>query len=173
MTSVSFETSQRIAMPPISRATLHASSASMSATMTISAPAAANLRARARPMPRAPPVTTTTRSATSMGDSVWGLAYGEHATGESIPRGAGDGRGVMVGYVVHKFFFRNWDKGWFPRRPIANRITPHGRWGTRLQRALSACYRVDRETLDGGGRQSLASQPRTLQPTPGGHTRHQ
>jgi hypothetical protein len=33
---------------------------------------------------------------------------------------------------------KNKRKGWFPRPPIAHRITPHGRWGPRLQRALSA-----------------------------------
>ena len=33
---------------------------------------------------------------------------------------------------------RNIGGGWFPRRPIPHRISPHGRWGPRLQRALSA-----------------------------------
>ena len=33
---------------------------------------------------------------------------------------------------------KNIEDRWFPRRPIAHRISPHGRWGPRLQRALSA-----------------------------------
>jgi hypothetical protein len=33
---------------------------------------------------------------------------------------------------------RNKRSPWFPRPPIPHRISPHGRWGPRLQRALSA-----------------------------------
>src|SRR5439155_17502568 len=52
----------------------------------------------------------------------------------------------------------------FRRLAIANRITPHGRRGPRLQRAVSARNRVDWEALDGGRRQGTHSRACSLQP---------
>src|SRR5712692_2544420 len=73
----------------------------------------------------------------------------------------------------HRIFLRNCENGWFPRRAIAHRISPHGRWGSRLQRALSTRYRADREALDRGRRQSLAPRTCAVQPAARGHTRNQ
>src|SRR5207244_11743156 len=55
------------------------------------------------------------------------------------------------------------------RLAIANRITAHGRRGTRLQRAVSARNRVDWEALDGGRRQGTHSRACSLQPIALGH----
>src|SRR5882762_4687217 len=63
-TSASRETSTATAVPRISSATCAAPRAFTSATTTAFAPSAANRRHSARPMPSAPPVTTTTLSAT-------------------------------------------------------------------------------------------------------------
>src|SRR2546421_5973940 len=105
-------------------------------------------------MPRAAPVTTITLSVSSIATSLtWPPDHVPRPW--TLPLELSFPGLIVAG---KKYLWKTPIRS-FRRLAIANRITPHGRRGPRLQRAVSARNRVDWEALDGGRRQGTHSPP--------------